>query len=314
MLRVASLFSGGGGWEAGVDSLGVFGTVHVLAVEKEHWIAKVHERAFGGHVVADDVANVDFYRLAAKLGTVDILFSSPPCQPTSKAGVAWVTRRAAMGLPSKEDSCDPNIGVYTIDAVDALKPKVVFVENNEAYARSGTFARVRDALVARGYHVDQAVVSASDYGVPSGRRRLILRASRGPLPPWPKKEPRVSWWRAIEDLPLEPSTLAPWQARALAAHPGPAGVPLLIAGGNPTRYGGKTIVWKTPDQEAWATQTRQNTAGMRVIDQEGVVRQLSVRALARLQGFPETSARARRGGTLFPRTCTAFDLVMPSIG
>lgn len=288
-VTIGSLFSGGGGWEAGAVRLGM---TPVFGVELTPWIAQAHARAFGGHVVNQDAAKVDYAAHGRRVGPLDVLVSSPPCQPTSKVGKAWATRRARMGLEVETEAgevCDPNVGRYTVNAVEAFAPSVVLLENNAAYVESAAFRHVVHELRLRGYFLDWAVLRAEDYGVPSGRERLILRASKSPLPPWPSKRPRVSWWTAIADLvPSMPRVeLADWQAKFMREYPPPAGVPLLIAGGNPTRTGGRTNVWKTPDQPAWATQTRQNTSGMRLVEPDGTVRQVSVRALARLQGFPD---------------------------
>lgn len=287
MTTIGSLFSGGGGWDAGAIELGI---KPVFAVEYETWIARWHATVFGEHVWQASVADVDYAAVSRTVGRVDVLVSSPPCQATSASGKAWQTRRAQRGLVDpKAVVCDPSVGIHTLDAVDGLRPRVVLLENNEGYERSRVFAQIVGGLEARGFFVDHNVVRAQDYGCPSDRKRLILRASRSMLPPWPRKTPPRSWLAAIADLiPSMPfSELAEWQAQALRDNPPPPGVPLLIAGGNPNRNKRGYVVHKTPSQSAWATQLSKNTSGMRVIDERGAVRQLSARGIARLQGFPD---------------------------
>lgn len=287
MTTLGSLFSGGGGWDAGAIEVGID---PVFAVEYEPWIAKWHAQVFGEHVWQSSVADVDYGTVARTVGRVDILVSSPPCQSTSASGKAWKTRRTRSGLVDpREVVCDPEVGIHTLDAVDGLSPRVVLLENNAGYETSRVFRRIKSGLVERGYYVDYDVLYAQDYGVPSGRERLILRASLDPLPPWPRKKPQRSWLSAIADLiPSMPAdTLAPWQTKGLAANPPPPGVPLLIAGGNPSRNKRGYVVHRGPDEPAWATQLSKNTSGMRVIDARGVVRRLSARGIARLQGFPD---------------------------
>lgn len=298
MLRTfASLFSGGGGWDAGAIDAGLS---PVFAVEMNEEVSDWYRTVFGPHVVTSDVSDVDWTAVTRKLeaaGTqVDVLFSSPPCQATSLSGMSQKARRAARSLPPKEDRyCNPTVGLVTIDAVRALRPKVVFVENNEGYQETATFKSIVRGLSQLGYQVDYAVVNATDYGVASGRKRLILRAARW-LPPWPLRMPKVPWDEAIGDLieSMPKESLAPWQARALAKAPFPSGHAVLIAGGNPTKVrhasapkGYVYRVWRLEGDKAWATQRAQNTSGMRVIDRHGVVRRLSTRAIARLQGFPD---------------------------
>ncbi len=286
---MASLFSGGGGWEAG----GVMaGYVPVMAVEYEPWIAQWHAQVFGGHVYQGSVADVDYREAGRAVGPVDVLVSSPPCQATSRSGIAQATRRAKAGIEAREsDVCDPNVGVYTLDAVDGLQPRAVLVENNATYARTAAFAAIVRGLEARGYLVDHRVLRAEFYGVPAARERLFLRAVRGLLPPWPRPAAQpASWLAAIADLvpTLPEDELAPWQAKGLRDNPPPPGVPLLIAGGNVTRNARGYIVFRTPSQRAWTIQLAQATGGMRVVDASGVPRLLTARAIARLQGFPDS--------------------------
>jgi len=285
---MGSMFSGGGGWDAGARMLGI---KPVFAIEYEPWIARWHARVFGEHVIEGDVATVDYRALGRKVGHVDILVSSPPCQATSLSGKRGATVRAQRGIErAPSDVCDPRVGIFTLDAVDAVTPHIVFVENNEGYEKSEAFKAITSGLRARGYEVDHRVLDAADYGVPSARRRLIIRASKGALPPWPQKVERVAgWWEAISDLveSMPVDKLAPWQQKGLADNPPPADAgPLLIAGGNPTRTRNGYRVHKTKNERAWATQLSPNTSGMRLIV-DGVVRRLSTRALARIQGFPD---------------------------
>jgi DNA (cytosine-5)-methyltransferase 1 len=234
---MGSMFSGGGGWDAGARMLGI---KPVFAIEYEPWIARWHARVFGEHVIEGDVATVDYRALGRKVGHVVILVSSPPCQATSLSGKRGATVRAQRGIErAPSDVCDPRVGIFTLDAVDAVTPHIVFVENNEGYEKSEAFKAITSGLRARGYEVDHRVLDAADYGVPSARRRLIIRASKGALPPWPQKVERVAgWWEAISDLveSMPVDKLAPWQQKGLADNPPPADAgPLLIAGGNPTR-------------------------------------------------------------------------------
>lgn len=288
MTTLASLFSGGGGWDAGALDVGIR---PVFAVEYEAWIARWHARVFGEHVLQASVADVDYRAVARRVGRVGILVSSPPCQATSRSGIAWKTRRKRAGIERAEPAvCDPWVGIYTLNAVDALRPRAVLLENNATYSGSEVFARIVSGLLERGYDVDHKVLRAERYGIPSGRERLIMRASKGrALPPWPTPVPPPSWLAAIEDLipSLPRDKLAGWQAKALVGNPPPPGVPLLIGGGNVTRNARGYIVFRTPSQAAWTVQLAKNTGGLRVIDEDGVARAMSARAIARLQGFPD---------------------------
>lgn len=285
-LTFASLFSGGGGWDAGAVDLGLR---PVFAVEIDPKIAAWHHEVFGGRVLASDIARVDWSKAPSH---VDVLVSSPPCQATSLSGKGRASLRAARGIEQSSNPayCDPKVGIHTLDAVDAMSPNVVLLENNEGYQGSPTFEAIVAGLAARGYAVDYDVVDAADYGVPSSRQRLILRASRASagLPPWPVRKPRVDWLSAVDDLieemPLD--ALALWQKKALGKVPAPS-KPFLVAGGNPTRTPNGYRVWRVAGQPAWATQRAQNTSGMRIVDRAGQSHRITVRGIARLQGFSD---------------------------
>ena len=285
---IGSLFTGGGGWETGAAELGLR---PLFGVEMDPAVAAHYDYVFGRHMIVGSVTDVDYGRLPR----VDVLVSSFPCQPTSSSGKQARERQRARGfLVEDQDEaegsfCDPRVGLSTVVAAEALRPSVVLVENSAAYLETPVAAQIMGSLGSLGYYVDARILDASHYGVVSGRKRTIIRASLRLLPAWPQPSARPSWYDAIADLVpgLARAELAPWQAGGLADNPPPAGVPLLIAGGNPSRNARGYIVHRTPDQAAWTTQKAKTTSGIRVIDANGVVRAMSTRAIARLQGFPD---------------------------
>lgn len=285
-MTLGSLFSGGGGWELAGVSLGL---VPRFGVELDPVVADHYVRVFGDLVCREDVTSLDFDALFP----VRVLAASPPCQPTSKSGAQARARKRAAGLSDAAlpgSLCDPTVGLRTVDAAATLLPRAVVIENSDAYLKTRVCAEIIAGLRDIGYTVDARVLDAADHGAPSSRRRTIIRAVRGPLRAWPETRARCSWLDAIRDLiaGLPVCALAPWQAEALRVNPAPAGVPLLIAGGNPARNSAGYVVWRTPDQPSWVIQKAPNVSGMRVVDAEGVVRRVSPRVVARLMGFPDT--------------------------
>lgn len=285
---MGSLFTGGGGWEAGAQEAGI---VPVFGVEMDEAVAAHYASTFGPHVIVGSVTDVAW----SKLQHVDVLTSSPPCQPTSNAGKQARALREVRGVVTDDEGegsfCDPRVGLATLDAAKALTPSAVIVENSANYIGTEVFRRLREGLEALGYATSVKVLDAANYGVASGRERTILRAARSKVvSPWPRETPRVSWLSQIADLipSMPPVYLAPWQAKALQDNPPPAGVPVLIAGGNPSRNAHGYVVHRTPEQTAWTTQKTKNTTGMRLRDANGTVRLMSKRAIARLQGFPDS--------------------------
>lgn len=197
----ASLFSGGGGADLGLMAAG---GRPLWAVEYDPAIAGVYRQNIGDHVVIGDVRAVDYSALPA----VDWLHASPVC-----------TRASVANSGASETDEDRETARAVVRAVRAGAPAVVSIENVWSYRKFDSFGIILQALGELGYMFDFSHVNAADLGVPQTRRRLILRAVRGLMPPLPAPVPWVSWYKAIEDLipSLPDSDLAPWQAARLPA-------------------------------------------------------------------------------------------------
>ena len=287
-LTVASLFAGGGGWEVGAVEAGL---QPVWASELQESIAQAHDAALpGSHVYVGDVTLLS----PDDVQPVDVLCVSPPCQ-----GYSWA-RVSKTALHEREDLL---VGLEAAKFIRKLRPQAVLMENVTKYKDSETFAQLLQILRDEGYHVDYQSVGCQNYGVPSTRRRLIVRATLNPLPPWPaKQKPIPTWDDAIGDLiPSLPAAkpLAAWQVKSLTLCPPPAGVDLLISGG-----GGSFCAPEGPDtgrlsdrvKKAWQEPGRpgptmvasaKNMSGYRVLRADGKVVRFTPRCAARIQSFPD---------------------------
>ncbi len=111
---------------------------------------------------------------------------------------------------------DKETAKSTADFIDAVKPRVVTIENVKGYKDSEAMKIITQALDKNGYKWDADVYNAADYGGYTSRERLIVRAVKdGELPEKPKKQPRKSGWlEAVEDilptLTVKESGVAPW--------------------------------------------------------------------------------------------------------
>ncbi|HEY5815632.1 MAG TPA: DNA (cytosine-5-)-methyltransferase [Solirubrobacterales bacterium] len=107
---------------------------------------------------------------------VEFLVGGPPCQGFSTAG------KNRMGDPR-------NRFIKTfLDAVVALKPRVVLMENVPALTfkrRRSTLDHLLAKLRGHGYTVDAAILHTEAYGVPQLRRRLFVQAVLGDEVRWP---------------------------------------------------------------------------------------------------------------------------------
>ena len=177
MSALIELFAGCGGAALGLDRAG---WRHLACVERDP-AACATLRAVGLPVVEADVRAVDW---SPWVGSVDLLWASPPCQAGSAAGKRRGRSDDRDGWP------------WTFAAVDALSPIWLLAENVRGWTfhRPGCPRDGRD-LSCVGCYWERVVLpgvrarfpfagawslDAADYGVPQRRRRVILWA--GPVP------------------------------------------------------------------------------------------------------------------------------------
>jgi DNA (cytosine-5)-methyltransferase 1 len=197
----ASLFTGGGLADIGAKQAGYS---LLWGVELDPTIAAVAQQNLGHPVYQASVVDMDW----STLERPDHLHMSPPCQDFS---VAKTTGKISNDNDALAQAC--------IDAIKALEPSTVTLENVEGYRKARGFQAIVDALWELSYWVNVDVLNSADMGVPQTRRRLILRAVKGGFPgPLPEPvNPWKGWYQAIEDLiPTLPETqFAPWQLARL---------------------------------------------------------------------------------------------------
>ena len=211
---VLDLFSGCGGMSWGLHKAGfrVIGAIDNWPValktfQHNHPDAEI----FDGDIrdlSADHVMEV----LGLEPGQLDVLVGGPPCQGFSKNVPA-----AYRFLFDERNQLFRDYMRF----VEALLPKVVVMENVAELFNAYDGAvreEVCDWLASLGYEVEVRVVTASKYGVPQKRRRVIFLASQtGVRPRFPAEthgtpedtedalfnelKPFVSAWEAIRDLP-----------------------------------------------------------------------------------------------------------------
>lgn len=271
--RLLSLFSGGGSYETALK-----GKVQpVGAIEYDPDIGAHYKAAHGSPVHVGDVRNVDFtpYR-----GKVDVLHASPVCKRASAA-------KCAAG----EQELDMETAKATARALEEVQPRVFTLENVPQYQKFGAFKAITDKLSELGYNWDVVRYDAAQLGAPSRRDRIMLRASKEPLPPARAAQgvPK-DWFGAIEDLlpGMPKSTLANWQRKRLAEQ----GVdlatldrPLLVGGGSGLK--GKIPHASSGSAGFTVKATPKEFGSDRVVMPDGTTYTLTPRAYARLLGLPD---------------------------
>ena len=209
LMKAGTYFSGGGLVEEGLKGI----IDPVVAVEYDRKISGVYRNNFGQHIVTADVRDVDPKELVKHIdGEVEYFHASPVCKNYSQA-------KSNGG----EVELDKETAKSTADFINAVKPRVVTIENVKGYKDSEAMKIITQALDKNGYKWDADVYNAADYGGYTSRERLIVRAVKdGELPEKPKKQPRKSGWlEAVEDilptLKVKESGVAPWMDARLKA-------------------------------------------------------------------------------------------------
>lgn len=209
LIKAGTYFSGGGLVEEGLKGI----IDPVVAVEYDEKISGVYRNNFGQHIVTADVRDVDPKELVKQIdGDVEYFHASPVCKNYSQAK----SNHAEVEL-------DKETAASTAEFINAIKPKVVTIENVKGYKDSEAMKTITDALDANGYTWDADVYNAADYGGYTNRERLIVRAVRdGKLPEKPKKIAHKSgWYEAVADiiptLTEKKNGVAPWMDIRLKA-------------------------------------------------------------------------------------------------
>lgn len=209
LMKAGTYFSGGGLVEEGLKGI----IDPVVAVEYDRKISGVYRNNFGQHIVTADVRDVDPKELVKQIdGDVEYFHASPVCKNYSQAK-----------SNSGEVELDKETAKSTADFIDAVKPRVVTIENVKGYKDSEAMKIITQALDKNGYKWDADVYNAADFGGYTSRERLIVRAVKdGELSEKPKKQPRKGGWlEAVEDilptLTEKKNGVAPWMDTRLKA-------------------------------------------------------------------------------------------------
>ena len=164
-MRVAHLFAGAGG---GLYADLILGHEPVLAVEQDSYCCCVLRlRRDEGWWPELEVWEGDIrdWKPGDWAGRVDCIAAGFPCQDISSAGSRVGVRGPKSGL------------VWEVfRAVDAIRPKFIFLENSPDIRTRGR-REIVAALLSRGYTWRDGALAASDVGAPHQRKRWWLLAA-----------------------------------------------------------------------------------------------------------------------------------------
>ena len=297
MTRLTSveICAGAGGQAIGLEQAG-FSHEAVVEIDADACETLRRNRGSAWKIIEDDIANVD----GRGFTDVDLLAGGVPCPPFSIAG-------KQLG-----EADDRDLFPQALRLVEEIRPRAVLLENVRGLATTrfdGYRAQVLARLHALGYETWWDLVNASDHGVPQLRPRFVLIAIREPWArafrwPEPANSAPLTVGEALADL----MSVRGWPgAEAWAEHA--ASIAPTIVGGS-KKHGGPDL-GPTRARAAWK---ELGVDGIGIADdipgpdfQAGKMPKLTVRMVARIQGFPDDweitgrkTAAYRQVGNAFP--------------
>lgn len=160
MIRVASLFSGIGGFRLAFERVGRVESV--FACELDRFAQQTYAANFGGDDASGDATLID----ADGVPDHDILTAGFPCQAFSKAG-------SRKGFEDTRGTLFFDVARVLV----AKRPSVVLLENvkNLVFHDKGkTLAVILRTLESLDYEVHWRVLRARDFGLPQNRERVFI--------------------------------------------------------------------------------------------------------------------------------------------
>jgi DNA (cytosine-5)-methyltransferase 1 len=293
-LTSVEICAGAGGQALGLEQA-CFGHEAVVEIDPDACETLRRNRGDAWKVIEDDVANVD----GRAFRGVDLLAGGVPCPPFSIAG-------KQLGAGDDRD-----LFPQALRLVEEIGPRAVLLENVRGLATArfdGYRAQILGRLHGLGYETWWDLVNASDHGVPQLRPRFVLVAIR---------QPWAAWFRWPEPLPGPPPTVGETIGDLMGSGgwPGTAswvtkanGIAPTIVGGS-KKHGGPDL-GPTRARAAWK---ELGVDGLGIANHipgpdwpTDQTPKLTVRMVARLQGFPDSWEFAGRKTAAYRQVGNAF--------
>jgi DNA (cytosine-5)-methyltransferase 1 len=168
-MRALDVFCGVGGSSAGARAAGceIAGGVDMWSLATQNFAANFRE----AHVVTDRLENVHLPSLRRRIGEIDLLLASPEC----------TSHTCAKGSAPRSEASRAT-ALQVLRYAEAFKPRWIVVENVVHMRPWSRYEILLARLEDLGYHVEEQVLEASDFGVPQSRRRLFIVADRDHAP------------------------------------------------------------------------------------------------------------------------------------
>ena len=271
-LTTLELCAGGGGQAIGLEQAGI---EHAGLVEiDKSACATLRLNRPTWNVMEADLNTFD----GSAFKGVDLISGGLPCPPFSVAG---------KQLGKKDER---NLFPAMIRLVDQIRPRAVMIENVRGFL-DAVFEEyrgyVRKELTKLGYEPGWKLMNASDFGVPQLRPRVVFIALRKELTEhfcWP--QPSVAPPKTVGETLHDLIAANGWNGARNWAKDADEVAPTIVGGSH--KHGGPDL-GPTRARKAWATL---GVDGLGIANEApaagfmGMPR-LTVRMVARLQGFPD---------------------------
>ncbi|KKI62576.1 MULTISPECIES: DNA (cytosine-5-)-methyltransferase [Staphylococcus] len=170
MYKILDLFSGAGGFSAGLDKLPQFNTL--LALDINDYALETFKKNFPSvTTIAGDITNSEVKKNIIKLAKekeINMVIGGPPCQGFSNKG-------KKMGLNDPRNY----LFIEFLDIVNKLNPELVIIENVKSMinAADGYFMNeITERIENLGYFMSCSVLNSSKFSVPQVRERAFIIA------------------------------------------------------------------------------------------------------------------------------------------
>jgi DNA (cytosine-5)-methyltransferase 1 len=291
MLSSVEMCAGAGGQALGLEQAG-FEHEALVEIEGSYCQTLINNRP-AWNVRNESLTDFD----GSPYKGIDLLAGGLPCPPFSVAG---------KQLGAKDER---NLFPDALRLVDECRPRAIMIENVRGFL-DAVFEDYRSHLKRQlkrlGYQVDWRLLNASEFGVPQLRPRVVIVAMKKELSDgfeWPAvatHNPKTVG-ETLHDLMAAKGWpgAAQWRERANEIAP-------TIVGGS-KKHGGPDL-GPTRARRAWASLGVNGlTIAEEAPDKDFVgMPRLTVRMVARLQGFPDHWAFAGRKTIAYRQVGNAF--------
>lgn len=193
MLRAMELFAGCGGMSLGLKRAG-FDIIYANEINPD--AVKTYKKNFPDVFVQEgDIKKLNPALIKKQIGKVDLIAAGTPCQGFSMVG------------PRSPNDPRNKLFLQLLKFVKTFKPKMFVMENVPGILTTDNgkvIERIINSFSRIGYFIQYKILSASEFGVPQDRKRIIIIGTMKKIPSeklFPvSKRKKVSVKEALSDL------------------------------------------------------------------------------------------------------------------